>query len=357
MLQGRVKGNIIEYLLLLVLTAGSYLGVNALKWQNETRGIQAVMALLLAGCAGYMLLLKGLNRWKEDRAVMVVIVMGCIMRIGYMLYTPVTLRGHDMFELDVNAYGKAGYLLRLAVEGRLPESNVLQLYQQPFYYMAGAFVSRLLNGILGSEDMFLLVDAAKVVSCWASCMTLVLVEKIFQVLGVSKKSTWYGMMAAAYGRGCFVYFLSDGSAFVYDVLGKEFRMEEYYCAGVILWVWYDDENFAGSSCVVYGMGIYEEIMDREACRTDEERFMVFWCGMGCADRQREPAAVWENVGFCLYQSDTWVMVFGAKYDSVWAGTDVCFTAGCKRTAISGKDAFGTKISAAGCGKSARNALC
>lgn len=253
MLQGRVKGNIIECLLLLVLTAGSYLGVNALKWQNETRGIQAVMALLLAGCAGYMLLLKGLKRWKEDRAVMVVIVMGCIMRIGYMLYTPVTLRCHDIFELDVNAYGKAGYLLRLAVEGRLPESNVLQLYQQPFYYMAGAFVSRLLNGILGSEDMFLLVDAAKVVSCWASCMTLVLVEKIFQMLGISKKSTWYGMMAAAFGP---VFYLTGGR------MGED-ALCTFFMTAVLLYTMYWEKNPGWKNTIVlalfYGFGMMTKI--------------------------------------------------------------------------------------------------
>lgn len=70
----------------------------------------------------------------------------------YMLETPVTQRGHDLFELDSSAPGKAGYLLRILQEHRLPESYVLQLYQQPFFFLLGAGMSGILNGILQRTD-------------------------------------------------------------------------------------------------------------------------------------------------------------------------------------------------------------
>ena len=96
--------------------------------------------------------------------------------------TPVTQRGHDLFELDSSAPGKAGYLLRILQEHRLPESYVLQLYQQPFFFLLGAGMSGILNGILQRTDPFSLVDGAKVVSCLASCFSLLAAERLLELI-------------------------------------------------------------------------------------------------------------------------------------------------------------------------------
>lgn len=198
------KWNALKVLVLIVLPMVCYMVVKGLKLQDGTRGIQAAMALLLAVCMIYMLFLKITKRLNASRAVRLVFIMGCVMRIGYMLYTPVDVRGHDLFELDVKAYGKAGYLLRLVLEGRLPESNTLQLYQQPFFYIAGAAASRVINTLLGCTDMFSLVDAAKTVSCAASCLTLAVVERLFGACGISEKGTLTGMVLAAFTPVCYL---------------------------------------------------------------------------------------------------------------------------------------------------------
>lgn len=114
-----------------------------------------------------------------------------------MLETPVTQRGHDLFELDSSAPGKAGYLLRILQEHRLPESYVLQLYQQPFFFLLGAGMSGILNGILQRTDPFSLVDGAKVVSCLASCFSLLAAERLLERLADGKDRI-YGMLLLAF---------------------------------------------------------------------------------------------------------------------------------------------------------------
>ena len=56
--------------------------------------------------------------------VVAIIAMGIIMRIGHMLYTPYSLRGHD---IGLGANGHADYILTL-MQGNLPDSNSYQYY-------------------------------------------------------------------------------------------------------------------------------------------------------------------------------------------------------------------------------------
>lgn len=70
-----------------------------------------------------------------------IIIFGMFMRIAYMLYTPMTVRSHDLGALDINATGHEAYLLNL-MEGHLPYTNEFQFYQQPFYFMSGILMGR-----------------------------------------------------------------------------------------------------------------------------------------------------------------------------------------------------------------------
>lgn len=103
-----------------------------------------------------------------------IILCGFILRIGYMLYTPCNVRSHDLGELELgpNDYGHAAYILKLMIYKHLPLTNDIQFYHPPLFYFLSAVVSALVNQILHSESYFDLVDAAKIVSCFASCATL-----------------------------------------------------------------------------------------------------------------------------------------------------------------------------------------
>lgn len=130
--------------------------------------------------------MKG-KQYNTKFMIILVITLGIIIRIGYMLYTPCTVRSHDLWLLDANSSGHAGYLLNLIQRGRLPESNVRQFYQQPFYYICGAIFSKIINTVRHTKNVYALVDAAKTVSCLASCISLFACLQIFKECNISER--------------------------------------------------------------------------------------------------------------------------------------------------------------------------
>lgn len=112
--------------------------------------------------------------------IWLLLLLGCALRIWYAVATPVTLRGHDIRELSADASGKAAYLLRLVQSGELPSSYERQNYQQPFYYLLSALVSKGLSALSGITTPEFLVNGGKVVSCTASCLSLFLAERLLR---------------------------------------------------------------------------------------------------------------------------------------------------------------------------------
>lgn len=131
-------------------------------------------------------------------AVKYIIFAGIVMRIGYMLYTDCTFRSHDLGVADLTGTGHASYILTLIRTGSLPLSNEGQFYQQPLFYIIGSGVSRVLNGILGSDDAVGYVDAAKTVSCLASCFTLMLTDRLCDEIGLSGRGKAVAMSVTAF---------------------------------------------------------------------------------------------------------------------------------------------------------------
>ena len=123
--------------------------------------IQIAMAAALLGCCLYI----WRKKTDEKKICTILIIMGIVMRIGYMLYTGCEERQHDLWDLDKSGYGHAAYLLTLIEDRHLPETNQVQMYQQPMFYFLGAGISGFINWILGSKEAYFLVDAAKTVSC------------------------------------------------------------------------------------------------------------------------------------------------------------------------------------------------
>ena len=163
-----------QNILIIVIVLLSYLLCRITRLEDQKKWIQMAMA----GMALLAFTCLILNRKTAKDKIWIIIVLGMILRIGYMLYTPCNVRSHDLWEITSEANGHAGYLLRLLETGKLPDSNTLQLYQQPLFYLTGAVVSKLINGILHCTDPFYLTDAAKTVSCAASCLSLVGCKRI-----------------------------------------------------------------------------------------------------------------------------------------------------------------------------------
>lgn len=166
---------------------GCYRLVRITGLENQPERIKAGMLFTGLLLLVYLLVSYRRGMLTEKRAMTCIILYGIVMRMGYMLYTGCELRGHDLGEISADGYGHAAYLLKLLEKGRLPESNAGQLYQQPFFYLAGTLISRCVNGTMGGSTPYYFVDAAKIVSCFASCMTLLAAERVCSLFQLEEK--------------------------------------------------------------------------------------------------------------------------------------------------------------------------
>lgn len=119
-----------------------------------------------------------------DVIIIAIMAAGIIMRIGYMLYTPCNIRQHDLWGFDADAGGHAAYILNLMQYHRLPLSNKLQFYQQPFFYIAGSLMSLVVNSILNTSSAYELADAARTAACTASCLMLPASDALCRECGI-----------------------------------------------------------------------------------------------------------------------------------------------------------------------------
>ncbi len=187
-----------QYVLLITIIAAIYIIINKLNIENNIVLIQRIM-LSSIFCTMFIFSLKyNKNKFESQDFINCVIIMGCIMRIGYMIYTPCNIRGHDVWEISADSYGHAAYLLNIIERHMLPNTNEIQFYQQPFFYLCGSIVSIIVNGILGRTDSFYFADAAKIVSCFASCEILFVCGELFEEIEMKEASKKIAVIIAAF---------------------------------------------------------------------------------------------------------------------------------------------------------------
>ena len=189
---------------------------------------------------------------KYRKITMLVLTAGCILRIGYMLYTDCTVRAHDLGDLELGTAGKAGYLL-LAIKGKLPGSYQAQFYQQPFFYLTGAAVSGILNKVLGRTDPHSLVDAAKTVSCLASCMILFIAESILPYFSIKKKGKLAALSLLAFTPA---FYLVAGRVGEDALTGCLMALAILF---TLRWEQTDDWQHALLLGLIYGIGMMTKI--------------------------------------------------------------------------------------------------
>lgn len=211
--------------------------------------IQIAMVAALLGCCLYI--------WRkkpdEKKICTILIIMGIVMRIGYMLYTGCEERQHDLWDLDKSGYGHAAYLLTLIEDRHLPETNQVQMYQQPMFYFLGAGISGFINWILGSKEAYFLVDAAKTVSCAASCICLLLCRRIGILCGLREKEMKYALMLTAFLPAFYI----AGGTISPDALVAMFML----LAFALTLQWFKDPGWLNTVllAVVYGLGVLTKI--------------------------------------------------------------------------------------------------
>lgn len=230
-----------------------YLLVRFFHLNDVPHAIQTGMIFCLSLLGIYMFICKRRGKYTDELAIGMILIAGIIMRIGYMLYTGCEVRGHDVWEMDADSYGHAAYILNIMQRGQLPQTNTVQFYQQPMFYLLGSAVSFLVNGILRSSEAYDLVDAAKLVSCMASCMTLFLAEKLGTICGLKARGKKVLLLFVAFSPT----FYLTGGAVAPDALTVAFMTAEF----VYTLVWEAAPTWK-NTCILallYGFGISTKI--------------------------------------------------------------------------------------------------
>lgn len=172
-----------------------YIILDLLGWINKPKIIHicmivAISAVIIFNYIKWKKLSKSVNDNTCDNVIIVgsiIMAIGLIMRIGYTMYTPWNVRPYDASKANLSYTGHASYILHLFY-GRLPESNTYQFYHPPLFHMLASITMHIVGIIKGFvKEGELLIDSAKIVSCFASCGTLLQVKEFLREVDITGK--------------------------------------------------------------------------------------------------------------------------------------------------------------------------
>ena len=217
-----------------------------------------------------------------------IIIFGMFMRIAYMLYTPMTVRSHDLGALDINATGHAAYLLNL-MEGHLPYTNEFQFYQQPFYYFLSVALANLLKVCIPNLTIYQMLEVSKIISCLASCLLLFVVLKLGEAVRMEMTGMEILMLYVAFTP---VFYLRGGSVGP-DMLATFFVTAEF------LWTlyWKKNPNWKNTLflALLYGLGVMTKI----SCAIVAVYTIIVFLGKLWRSSNKKDIVGWMKKYFCF----------------------------------------------------------
>lgn len=238
---------------ILILTSALYMIGWKLNIVEHPLWVQVVMVFALASLPviGMMMNDRGI---KDTECIAVLImVAGMIMRIGYLLYTPCTLRQHDLGFFNLESGGHASYILTIMQKGQLPASNVYEFYQQPFFYLIGSAVSFVVTHILDTSSSIDLVDASRIVACVASCLVIPASDALFRICRLGSKGRIAALSFVAFSP---VFYLTGGT------VGPDALCTLFMVLAVLYTLkWHHDPSVKHTLllAIIYGLGVLTKI--------------------------------------------------------------------------------------------------
>ncbi len=183
--------------------------VNAGKYAHTLMSFGLVCVLLIAV---FCVMTKRLDR---KNAIFLLFALGVILRIGYMLYTPIVTRQHDTY--NSGRTGHEAYAWTIFSTGKLPTTNSYQFYHPPLNatvqalfmkfmesftsFLTGAFSlesdyfpSKYLYGFSssklpeGSEMRYFLFSTTQILSVLYSIVTMIYALKLIKLFDFKGKT-------------------------------------------------------------------------------------------------------------------------------------------------------------------------
>lgn len=118
------------YLLVFLVTLILFLTLKPLYATQYPGAVaQSLIAIAFAAAIAVGAALAMSKKLTYGKALCLLFVLACVLRIGYMLYTPVSVRQHDTY--NSSCTGHEAYAWTIFSTGKLPSSNAYQFYHPP----------------------------------------------------------------------------------------------------------------------------------------------------------------------------------------------------------------------------------
>jgi hypothetical protein len=186
-----LRGSWLPYFYIAAAVVPAYL-LFGVVWDIGAEALRVVMLAGTALCGLYALVC----RRSPERVMAALFAAGVVMRIGYMLYTPYNVRAHDVAALVDS--GHLTYVYNLFAFARLPQTYNYEFYQPPLQHIAEAAAVKLFSLFRPEERPEILLDAAKIVPCFASCAMMVISRRICEAAGLSRRAALIALAVVAF---------------------------------------------------------------------------------------------------------------------------------------------------------------
>lgn len=148
------------YALVFVVTLALFILLKPhLKTQYPGTVAQSFIAIGLAAVIIFGAYMGITKRLTTSRIILLLFILGCILRIGYMLYTPISARQQDTY--NAKGTGHEAYAWTIFTTGKLPTTSDYQFYHPPLNAMLQSafmkfmeFFTELLTTLFGLGDYF-----------------------------------------------------------------------------------------------------------------------------------------------------------------------------------------------------------
>lgn len=188
----KIKRNYLVYILIYAIVAfmillGSVIVSNCAIDSNTIH--MSMLLIILTTTIGVLMNCMVKNS-SEESILMLVLFIGCVMRIGYTLYNGPFSRTHDTWYYDdYSACSKSSYLMWVLEKGKLPDSYTGQLYHQPFSYFMSALSCKFIQPFITNENIYYLGEVGgKLSSCFASCGILLMIPRLGKELALKQRT-------------------------------------------------------------------------------------------------------------------------------------------------------------------------
>jgi len=249
----------LAYVMLYAILVFLYIYYDKMEWNANTDIVQFHM-ILAVGLSIFGFLAWKIFSKKEldkyDGILVAMVCMGFILRIGYCLYTPWFLRQHDIATPSLDSNGHAAYIVYL-FNGKLPDTNDYQFYHPPFYHICSAITLHIIGFFKGESKAENLIEGSKMVSCFATCVTLIQVKHLFKEIGLKK----YALCIAFGIVALFPYFFIASGTINNDALSILFMVIAFRYT----LKWYESKSWKDIvvTALAYGFGM----MTKSSCAT------------------------------------------------------------------------------------------